>query len=86
MIEREQQSEQENSGQPHAGVPRGELHVAGSHADEPHTAEPHEQPPQRVVDDTAGVHRLGRGVRWSDIVAMIERDRLASEAARKEAA
>lgn len=85
MIDREQQAELENGGQPRAGLPRGELHVAGSHADEPHTAEPHEQPPQRV-DDTAGVHRLGRGVRWSDIVAMIERDRLASEAARREAA
>ncbi len=52
---------------------------------ETYTAEP-PRPPAPRVTDTASVHRLGRGVRWSDIVAMIERDRLASEAARREAA
>ncbi len=48
--------------------------------------EPLPESPRRISDDTAGVNRLGRGVRWSDIVAMIEQDRLASEAARNEAA
>lgn len=40
--------------------------------------------PRRIPEGN-GAGRFGRGVVWSDIVALIERDRLASEAAAAEA-
>lgn len=81
MIEREPDQEPGTAG-------RASEDVTELRREQPPTAEsqddPGAAPAPRV--DTAGIHRLGRGIRWSDIVAMIEQDRLASEAARGKAA